>query len=117
MTLPTLTRRSRPIFGPLGRESPMHRSEVHRLDPTRQYWVPAVVAPERDWEGSPGCTRGARFMVEGRTLRASRDEFETFESELHCLRWIMKNRSQLNRTLPHARVRAVALDRWLLGLE
>ena len=42
----------------------MHRSEVHRLDPTRQYWVPAVVAPERDWEGSPGCTRGARFMVE-----------------------------------------------------
>ena len=41
----------------------MHRSEVHRLDPTRQYWVPAVVAPERDWEGSPGCTRGARFMV------------------------------------------------------
>ena len=95
----------------------MHRSEVHRLDPTRQYWVPAVVAPERDWEGAPGCTRGARFMVEGRTLKASRDEFETFDSELHCLRWIMKNRTQLNRTMPHARVRAVALDRWLLGLE
>jgi hypothetical protein len=29
----------------------------------------------------------------------------------------MKNRAYLNRTLPQARVRAVALDRWLLGLE
>jgi hypothetical protein len=56
-------------------------------------------------------------MVDGRTLRPSRDEFEAFESELHCLSWIMRNRAQLNRTLPQARVRAVALDRWLLGLE
>jgi hypothetical protein len=95
----------------------MNRNEVHRLDQSRQYWIPAVVAPQRDWEGAPGCRSGARFMVDGRTLRASRDEFETFESELHCLKWIMKNRSQLNRTLPQARVRAVALDRWLLGLE
>jgi hypothetical protein len=95
----------------------MHRSEVHRLDQTRRYWVPAVVAPQRDWAGAPGCNRGARFVVDGRTLRASRDEFETFESELHCLKWIMKNRSQLNRALPRAQVRAVALDRWLLGLE
>ena len=56
-------------------------------------------------------------MVDGRTLRPSRDQFEAFESELHCLSWIMRNRAQLNRTLPQARVRAVALDRWLLGLE
>ena len=95
----------------------MRRSEVHRLDPGRQYWVPAVVAPQRNWPGAPGCRIGARFMVDGRTFRASRDEFETFESELHCLKWIMQNRAQLNRTLPLARVRPVALDRWLLGLE
>ena len=101
----------------MGRESPMHRSDVHRLDPGRQYWVPAVVAPERDWPGAPGCRRGARFAVDGRTLRACRDEFAAFESELHCLKWIMKNRAQLNRALPQARVRAVALDRWLLGVE
>src|SRR3954452_4193986 len=85
LSTPHPSRRSRPYAG--GAE--MRRSEVHRLDPTRQYWVPAVVAPQRDWEGAPGCTRGARFMVEARTLRASREEFETFESELHCLRWIM----------------------------
>jgi hypothetical protein len=29
----------------------------------------------------------------------------------------MRNRADLNRTLPQARVKAVALDRWLLGLE
>ena len=95
----------------------MHRSEIHQLDPKRQYWVPAVVSPERDWPGAPGCRRGARFMVDGRTLCASRDEFTAFESELHCLQWIMKNRARLNCTLPQARIRAVPLDRWLLGLE
>jgi hypothetical protein len=95
----------------------MHRSKIHRLDPTRQYWVPAVVAPHRDWAGARGCRPGARFLVDGRTLRANRDRFRPFDSQLSCLRWIMKNRIRLNRTLPEARVRAVALDRWLLGLE
>jgi hypothetical protein len=95
----------------------MHRREIGRLDPTRTYWVPAVVSPQRDWLGFRGCRRGARFMVEGRTLRASREEFEAFDSQLTCLRWIMRNRTQLNRTLPGACVRAVPLDRWLLGLE
>jgi hypothetical protein len=56
-------------------------------------------------------------MVNSETLRASRDEFSTFDSELSCLHWIMRNRAQLNRTLPGARIRAVPLDRWLLGLE
>lgn len=95
----------------------MHRSEIHRLDASRQYWVPAVVAPHKDWAGARGCRSGARFLVDDRTLCANRDSFPAFDSELHCLRWIMKNRIGLNRTLPQARVRAVALDRWLLGLE
>lgn len=95
----------------------MHRREVDRLDSTRTYWVPAVVSPRRDWAGSPGCRKGARFMVNRETLRASRDEFETFDSQLNCLQWIMRHRTNLNRTLPGVRVRAVPLDRWLLGLE
>lgn len=56
-------------------------------------------------------------MVDGRTCRASRDEFEPFESQLSCLNWIMLHRIDLNRTLPNARIRAVALNRWLLGLD
>lgn len=95
----------------------MHRREVDRLDSTRTYWIPAVVSPERDWAGAPGCRRGARFMVNRETLRASRDEFEVFDSQLSCLDWIMRHRAHLNRTLPGVRIRAVPLDRWLLGLE
>ena len=95
----------------------MHRSEVDRLDPTRTYWVPAVVAPGRDWAGAPGCRRGARFLVEGRTFRPSREEFDTFESELSCLSWIMLHRAELNHALPGVKVRPVPLDRWLLGLD
>jgi hypothetical protein len=56
-------------------------------------------------------------MIDRRTLRASRNEFAAFGSQLSCLRWIMRNRAQLNRTLPGARIRAVPLSRWLLGLE
>ena len=95
----------------------MRRCEVDQLDATRTWWVPAVVSPQRDWPAVPGCRRGARFMVDRRTLRASRDEFEAFDSRLACLRWIMLHRSDLNRTLPGADVRPVALDRWLLGLD
>ena len=95
----------------------MHRCDVDRLDPRRAYWVPAVVAPVRDWSAAPGCRTGARFMVDRRTLRPSREEFVAFSSQLSCLRWIMRNRSQLNRQLPGARIRAVPLSRWLLGLE
>ena len=95
----------------------MHRCEMDRLDPTRTWWVPAIVSPGRDWPAAPGCRRGARFMVEGRTCRPSRDEFEPFESRLSCLAWIMRHRDELNAALPGAQVRAVALDRWLLGLD
>ena len=95
----------------------MHRCEVDRLDPSRIYWVPAVVSPRPDWAGAPGCRRGARFMVNRETLCASRDEFDTFDSKLSCLSWIMLHRPDLNRTLPGAQIRAVQLDRWLLGLD
>jgi hypothetical protein len=95
----------------------MHARDVEGLDASRTYWVPAVVSPQRDWAGAPGCRRGARFMVDRETLRASRDEFGTFESELSCLQWIMLHRASLNQALPGVRVRAVRLDRWLLGLD
>ena len=94
----------------------MRRCEVDRLDPCRTYWVPAVVSPERNWPGSPGCRKGARFMVNGEA-HASREEFELFDSHVDCLQWIMRHRAQLNQSLPGVPVRAVALDRWLLGLE
>jgi hypothetical protein len=95
----------------------MRRCEVDRLDPRRTYWVPAVASPERDWPGFPGCHRGARFLVDRDTMHASRDVFETFDTRASCLGWIMEHRADLNRTLPGATVRAVALDRWLLGLD
>ena len=95
----------------------MRPSDVERLDPTRTYWVPAVVSPRRDWAGVPGCRKGARFMVNHETLQATRHDFATFETELGCLQWIMRNRANLNRTLPGAAIRAVRLDRWLLGLD
>jgi hypothetical protein len=95
----------------------MQRCEIDGLDPRRQYWVPSVVAPQRDWSGAPGCRKGARFLVDGRTFRPTRDDFETFDSEFACLGWIMRHRSRLNRTLCGVRIRAVPLDRWLLGLD
>ena len=94
----------------------MHRREVESLD-SRTCWIPVVVAPERDWPGAPGCRRGARYMVDSRTLRASRDEFDPFDSRLTCLHWIMRHRGELNQALPGAIVRPARLDRWLLGLE
>jgi hypothetical protein len=95
----------------------MRCRDVDRLDARRTYWVPSVVAPTRDWPAAPGCRRGARFLVERHSLRASRDEFAAFNTQLSCLRWIMKHRLELNRALPGAQIRAVPLDRWLLGLD
>ncbi|HEX9966025.1 MAG TPA: hypothetical protein VGB04_13700 [Allosphingosinicella sp.] len=95
----------------------MLRSEIDGLDPRRQYWVPSVIAPQRNWSGAPGCRKGARFLVDGRTFRPSRDEFESFDSRFSCLGWILRNRARLNRNLPGATVSAVPLDRWLLGLD
>lgn len=95
----------------------MNRCEVDRLDSARTWWVPSVVSPRRDWSGAPGCRRGARFMVDGRTLHASRDEFTPFDSRAGCLNWIMSHRADLAANLPGVEIRAVKLDRWLLGLD
>ncbi len=56
-------------------------------------------------------------MLDSQTFQASRDEFETFDSESSCLQWIMLHRPQLNRNFPGAQVKAVRLDLWLLGLS
>lgn len=95
----------------------MNRRDVDRLDPSQTYWVPTVVAPYRGWAGAPASRKGARFIVNPETFHVSREEFETFDSELSCLRWIMRHRLQLNRALPGARIRVVRLDHWLLGLD
>jgi hypothetical protein len=95
----------------------MHRRDIDCLDRRQAYWVPAVVSPERDWPGAPGCRRGARFVVDTRSLAATRERFDTFDSQLSCLEWIMGHRAALHRTLPGGTIRAVRLDRWLLGLE
>lgn len=95
----------------------MHRRDVDTLDFHGPPWVAAVVSPQRDWPAAPGCRRGARFLVHGDTLQPNRDEFEPFDSQLMCLQWIMRRRSDLNGALPGAAVRAVRLDRWLLGLD
>ena len=94
----------------------MRRCEIDGLDPARTYWVPAVVSPVRNWPGSPGCRRGARFLVD-RRYHPARDDFETFDSEFACLGWIMRHRGQLDRNLHGIRARPVPLDRWLLGLD
>lgn len=95
----------------------MRRSEVEGLDARRAWWVLAVVAPERDWPGAPGCRRGARYLVDPDTLAARRDRFGTFPSRLDCLDWLLRHRAELNQALPRATPRPVRLDRWLLGME
>lgn len=90
--------------------------EELNLDPTRCHWVPAVVAPQRDWTGMPGCRRGARFLIHGRDLRPARSDYPVFDSRSECLRWIMENRVQLNRNAPDAPIVPVDLARWMLGL-
>lgn len=95
----------------------MRRNDVDGLDPRQAYWIPAVVSPKRDWPAAPGCRRGARFMVDVSTLKPSLDRFEPFDSRLACLTWIMQRRAELNAALPGATVKAVRLDRWLLGME
>ncbi len=95
----------------------MRRTDVDLLDSRRAYWVPSVVAPCRDWAAAPGCRRGARFLVDRHRLEASRERFAAFASRPSCLRWILEHRNRLNSALPGARISAVRLDRWLLGLD
>ena len=95
----------------------MRLNEIDALDATRTWWVPAVVSPCRDWPGVPGSRKGARYLIDRATRRPSRDRFEAFDSQLSCQAWIVRHRASLTRTLPGAAVKAVPLDRWVLGLE
>jgi len=95
----------------------MQQPDFGNLDPRRTWWVPAVVAPERDWAGAPGCRRGARFLVDADSLRPTRDHYPAFESRSNCLEWIMAHRSGIVRSLPGAQVKPANLARWMLGLE
>jgi hypothetical protein len=87
------------------------------LDPTRCHWVPAVVAPQRDWTGMPGCRRGARFLIGQDDLRPGRSGYPTFDTRAACLRWIMFHRSELAHNAPDAAIVPVDLARWMLGLS
>jgi hypothetical protein len=86
------------------------------LDPTRPHWVPAVIAPERDWSGAPGCRRGARFLIGGDACQPGCADVPTFATRAECLRWIMAHRSALAQGAPHAVVFPADLAKWLLGL-
>lgn len=92
-------------------------SDLASLDSSRPHWVPAVSAPVRDWPGAPGCRRGARFLIDGQTLRPTRDGCPTFGTRAECLRWIMANRAALARNAPDARIVPVELAKWLLGMS
>lgn len=50
-------------------------------------------------------------------MKASNSQLSAFSSQLSCLQWIMRHRLELNDSMPGARIRAVELRRWLLGLE
>lgn len=86
------------------------------LDPRHQHWSPAVVAPRRDWEGRPGCRRGARFLISARDYRPGFADYPAFDTRAECLRWIMAHRAELQRGAPGAPVVPVDLARWMLGL-
>ena len=109
----------------------MKLSQVEALDATIRWWVPAVVAPRRDWPGAPGCRRGARYLIDEQSRAPARDNGGTplspgqrdggptipcFESRVLCLEWIMAHRAELNRAAPDATVAPTDLARWLLGL-
>lgn len=86
------------------------------LDPTRTHWVPAVIAPQRDWPGAPGCRKGARYLIGRDSLRPTRAVTEPFDTRAECLRWIMEHRAELARNAPGAPIIPADLARWMLGL-
>ena len=94
----------------------MRHADVETLDARITWWVPAVVAPSRDWAGAPGCRRGARFLIDEGNCRPARANYPCFQTRSACLEWIMAHRNALVRTAPDARVAPVNLARWLLGL-
>ena len=95
----------------------MRRPELDRLDPRCTYWVPAVVAPVRDWSAAPGCRRGARYLLDPDDCRPTRENVALFSERGECLEWMMARRVQIRAALPGAEVRPVSLARWMLGMD
>lgn len=91
--------------------------DLATLRPDAAYWVPAVEAPVRDWTGSPGCHRGARFLIGAEALRPARTGFPTFDTRAECLRWIMQNQRDIAAHAPGAHVHPARLDAWMLGVD
>ena len=81
------------------------------------YWVAAITAPKRDWIGSPGCRRGARFLIDPTSFRPSHQLFAAFDSRSDCLRWIMAHRTEIEANAPAASPHAARLDAWMLGMD
>jgi hypothetical protein len=94
----------------------MHRSQVDALDSRRPHWAAAVEAPSRDWIAARGCRPHARFLVDAERMAPSRESFALFDSRADCLAWIMANRRELSEHMPGAKIHAVPLASWLLGL-
>jgi hypothetical protein len=92
-------------------------SDLSVLNPGVAYWVPATTAPVRDWQASPGCRRGARFLIDAESFGPGLNHFPAFETRSDCLRWIMAHRTEIERAAPAAPVRAARLDAWMLGLD
>ncbi|MGB3721367.1 MAG: hypothetical protein WA979_00935 [Pacificimonas sp.] len=95
----------------------MHQKYLAALDPQHDYWVPAVVAPCRNWAGMQGAHKGSRFLIHRETFEPTREDVLPFRSRANCLQWIMRNRAALSARLSGVEIRAVALDEWLLGLD
>jgi hypothetical protein len=92
-------------------------STLSALQPGTAYWVPAVVAPTRDWAGAPGCRRGARFLIDATSFRPGHESFPAFRARADCLRWIMAHRLAIAEQAPAAAVTAARLDAWILGMD
>lgn len=90
---------------------------TEELDPALCWWVPAVTAPCRDWQGHPGCRKGARYLVSAATFRPAHSDYPVFASRADCLQWIMRHRAELAQGAPGAPIAAVDLARWMLGLS
>lgn len=91
--------------------------QVDLLDSRQTYWVPAVVAPARDWAGIKGCHKGSRYLLDHARFSPSRANYATFETRGACLEWMMAHRAEIALGAPGVTVRPVSLSRWLLGLD
>ena len=92
-------------------------SDLLTLRPDTAYWVPAVTSPVRGWVAALASRRGSRFLIDAETKRPALRNFPAFASRAECLRWIMANRAEMEAQAPNARIAAVRLAEWMLGMD